>query len=112
LSLYPSAVPVNEFFCWGAAVLLLRRLPAVRAVTPILPQARGVQDTLFLGWFGPIGVAALFYAALSLREIGVEEAWTVGSLVICASILVHGVTAAPLTRFYGHTSKDEGSEDE
>ena len=95
-----------------AAVLLLRRLPAVLAVTPILPQARGVRDTLFLGWFGPVGVAALFYAALSLREIGAEEAWTVGSLVICASILVHGVTAAPLTRLYGRTAKDEESEDE
>ena len=95
-----------------AAVLLLRRLPAVLAVTPILPQARGVRDTLFLGWFGPVGVAALFYAALSLREIGAEEAWTVGSLVICASILVHGVTAAPLTRLYGRTAKDEGSEDD
>ena len=95
-----------------AAVLLLRRLPAVLAVTSILPQARGIRDTLFLGWFGPVGVAALFYAALSLREIGAEEAWTVGSLVICASILVHGVTAAPLTRLYGRIAKDEGSEDE
>jgi sodium/hydrogen antiporter len=95
-----------------AAVLLLRRLPAVLAVTPILPQAWSVRDTLFLGWFGPIGVAALFYASLSLREIGAEEAWTVGSLVICASILVHGVTAAPLTRLYGRTAEAEGSEDE
>ena len=94
-----------------AAVLLLRRLPAVLAVTLILPQARGIRDTLFLGWFGPIGVAALFYASLSLRDIGAEEAWTVGTLVICASILVHGVTAAPLTRLYGRTAKDEGSED-
>ncbi len=95
-----------------AAVLLLRRLPAVLAVTPIVPQARGLRDALFLGWFGPIGVAALFYASLSLREIGAEEVWVVGSLAICASILVHGVSAAPLTRLYGRTAKDEGSEDE
>ena len=94
-----------------AAVLLLRRLPAVLAVTPILPQARGLRDTLVLGWFGPIGVAALFYASLSLREVGTEEVWVVGSLVICASILVHGVTAAPLTRLYGHTAKDESSDE-
>ena len=92
-----------------AAVLLLRRLPAVLAVTPILPQARGLRDALFLGWFGPIGVAALFYASLSLREIGAEDVWVVGSLAICASILVHGVSAAPLTRLYGRI-KDEGSD--
>lgn len=94
------------------AVLLLRRLPAVLAVTPILPLARGIQDTLFLGWFGPIGVAALFYANLSLRDVGVEEAWVVGSLMICTSILVYGVTATPLTRLYGRTAKGEGSQDE
>ncbi len=94
-----------------AAVLLLRRPPAVLTVTPILPQACGIRDTLFLGWFGPVGVAALFYAALALREIGAEEVWAVGSLVICASILVHGVTAAPLTRLYGRIVKDEGLQD-
>ncbi len=92
-----------------AAVLLLRRLPAVLAVTPILPQARGFRDTLFLGWFGPVGVAALFYAALSLRETGTHEAWAVGSLAICASILVHGVTAAPLTRLYGKRARGRHS---
>jgi sodium/hydrogen antiporter len=49
-----------------------------------------------LGWFGPIGVAALYYASLS-----VGEAWVVGSLIICASILVHGLSVTPLTRLYG-----------
>lgn len=90
---------------WGGvllvlAVLLLRRLPAVLATSP-LERGRGRGEALFLGWFGPVGVAALYYANLSLRETGVEEAWTVGSLVICASVLVHGVTATPLTRLYG-----------
>ncbi len=39
----------------------------------------------------------------------VEEAWTVGSLIKCASILVHGVTATPLTKFYGRRAQDNGS---
>ena len=38
---------------------------------------------------------------LSTRERDIEEAWVVGSLVICASVLVHGITATPLTKFYG-----------
>src|SRR5215207_3518885 len=84
------------------AVLLLRRLPAVLAMRPLLgPLRRRTKDGLFLGWFGPIGAAALYYAAFSLRETGIEEAWVVGSLVICASVLVHGVTATPLTKLYG-----------
>ena len=85
-----------------AAVLLLRRLPAVLALRPFLGPLRGTtKDVLFLGWFGPIGAAALYYAAFSLRETGIEEVWVVGSLIICASVLVHGVTATPLTKLYG-----------
>ena len=97
---------------WGGvalvvAVLLLRRLPAVLALTPLMGLVRGRDDALFLGWFGPVGVAALYYANLALRETGVEAAWTVGSLVICASILAHGATAAPLTRLYGRRARGE-----
>ncbi|NDJ20504.1 sodium:proton antiporter [Nostoc sp. B(2019)] len=82
------------------AILLLRRLPAVLLLRPLLGRLRGMQDALFLGWFGPIGVAALFYAFLSVRQAGVEEPWIIGSLVICASILVHGCTAVPLAKLY------------
>ena len=89
------------------AVLVLRRLPAVLALRPLLGPLRGrAKDVLFLGWFGPIGAAALYYAAFSLRETGVEEAWVVGSLIICASVLVHGVSATPLTKFYGRLPED------
>jgi hypothetical protein len=97
---------------WGgillvAAVLLLRRLPAVLALRPLLgPLRSGGKDVLFLGWFGPIGAAALYYAAFSYRETGIEAAWTVGSLVICASVVVHGVSATPLTKLYGSLPKN------
>jgi sodium/hydrogen antiporter len=64
------------------------------------------KDVLFLGWFGPIGAAALYYAAFSYRETGIEAAWTVGSLVICVSLLVHGVSATPFTKLYGRLPKD------
>jgi len=89
------------------AVLLLRRLPAVLALRPLLGPLRAKgKDVLFLGWFGPIGAAALYYAAFSLRETGVEAVWVVGSLVICASVVIHGVTATPLTKLYGRLPGD------
>ncbi len=93
------------------AVLLLRRLPAVLALKPLLGRVGGTRDALFLGWFGPIGVAALFYATFSVNKAGVEEAWVIGSLIICASIIVHGLSATPLTRLYGrHARNDSPSE--
>jgi sodium/hydrogen antiporter len=97
---------------WGGvllatAVMLLRRLPAVLALRPLLGPLRGkTRDVLFLGWFGPVGAAALYYAAFSLRETGIEEVWVVGSLVICTSLLVHGVSATPLTKLYGKLPKN------
>lgn len=85
-------------------VLLLRRLPAILLLKPWLPPLQSWGDALFMGWFGPIGVAALFYAMLALRETDEQLPWAVGSAVIAASILVHGITATPLTRYHGRRS--------
>ncbi len=85
----------------AALILLLRRPPWVLLFSGRVPGMRGARDGLFAGWFGPVGVAALYYAALSEKLVGLEEAWVVGSLVISASVLVHGVSAAPLTKLYG-----------
>ncbi len=97
---------------WGglllaAAVLLLRRLPAMVALTPFVSPLQARRDTLFAGWFGPVGVAAVFYAMLVLRHTGNDIAWTVGSLVVCASVLVHGISAAPLARLYGRYAHND-----
>lgn len=97
---------------WGglllaAAVLLLRRLPAVLALRPLLRPLRGTKDALFLGWFGPIGVAALYYATVSLHETDMEQVWVVSSLIICASVLAHGLTDTPLTKLYGRLRRGE-----
>ena len=43
----------------AAAVLLLRRLPVLLALAR--PLGLRLRDAVFVGWFGPIGVSALFY---------------------------------------------------
>lgn len=88
------------------AILLLRRVPTLLLLKPLLTRLRSTQDAMFLGWFGPIGASAMFYAFLSLRQTGLEEPWIVSSLVVCASILVHGLSAVPLAKlFHNSTSK-------
>lgn len=82
------------------SILLLRRLPAILALRPLLPPVHHRHDLLFLGWFGPIGVSALLYSSEALQRTGAEIVWTVTSLIICASIVLHGVSATPLTRRY------------
>lgn len=85
----------------AVAVLLLRRLPLFLVLAGRLSPLPRLADALFLGWFGPIGVAAVFYAGLAMRRAGVHDAWSVASLLACASIAAHGLTATPLTRLYG-----------
>jgi NhaP-type Na+/H+ or K+/H+ antiporter len=85
----------------AAAVLLLRRPPVALALRSLIGPVKGRKDALFLGWFGPLGAAALYYSTFSVRETGLEEVWVVGSLLICASVLAHGVSATPLTKLYG-----------
>jgi NhaP-type Na+/H+ or K+/H+ antiporter len=104
-------------FGWAAlafpvAVLLLRRLPVLLALTK--PVGLRLPDSLYLGWFGPIGVSALFYLAHAERE-GVTDPrlWAAGTLVVAASTLVHGVTSAPFRHAYarrtGRTDPSEAS---
>lgn len=90
----------------AALVLLLRRLPILLAVGRFISPIRHRMDTLFAGWFGPIGVAALFYASLVLGRTGNQTVWEVGSLVVFASLVVHGVSATPLTGLYGRRRSD------
>ena len=83
------------------AVLLLRRLPALLLCHRLIKSTKTLPETLFVGWFGPIGVAAIYYAGYSMRETGVTEVWLVCSLMICASIVAHGFSSVPLTKLYG-----------
>lgn len=79
---------------FAPAVLLLRRLPVLlllrRALRLDWPGA------LYLGWFGPVGVSAVFYLTLEARELGLSEpVLAAGVMVVVLSTLAHGVTAAP-----------------
>lgn len=117
--LFGATLPWPQWWALGwtgiglaAAVLALRRLPMLAIIAPLMrPALRGRRDVLFYGWFGPIGIAAIFYATLATRHTGLEIVWSAGSLVVAASILAHGITATPLTHLYGRRARrdEEGS---
>ncbi|MEX2426293.1 MAG: cation:proton antiporter [Thermomicrobiaceae bacterium] len=89
------------------AIIFLRRLPALALVSRWVDTLRTWPDVLFVGWFGPIGIAALYYATFGLKETGHEVVWIVGSLIICSSIVIHGLTAAPLSKLYGRLAPSD-----
>lgn len=76
------------------AILLLRRLPVLLLLRR--PLGLGLADAVHLGWFGPIGVSGLFYMAMEADRLGADPTViAAGTLVVAASTLVHGITAAP-----------------
>jgi len=93
-------------FALVVAVLLVRRLPMMFALRPAIRPLNSPADTLFVGWFGPIGITSLFYATLAAQETGSEIVWTAVSLVVTGSILAHGATSTLFTLWYGQLAGD------
>lgn len=51
-------------------LLLFRRLPWVMLCHHFMPELKGNrQDAIFTGWFGPIGVSAIYYVIVGLESI-------------------------------------------
>jgi NhaP-type Na+/H+ or K+/H+ antiporter len=111
--LFGMVIPWGEWLALGwpgvalvVGILLLRRLPMMVAVSPAVGPLDRPAATLFMGWFGPIGIAAVFYATLAVRETGIEVIWQIVKLVVAGSILVHGTTGTLLTLRYGRLDDD------
>ncbi|MEU0162248.1 cation:proton antiporter [Streptomyces sp. NPDC006261] len=94
--------------------LLLRRLPVLLALKR--PLSLTWRDALFLGWFGPIGVSALFYLTMEAHRLGINPTvMAAGTLVVVASTVAHGVTTAPglaLYRWMSGRAQDERGADQ
>jgi len=90
------------------AILLLRRIPVLLLLRPLLPGLHGMMEALFVGWFGPMAVGAIYYAALAWQRLGQPLAWHVVSLVVCGSVVAHGMSGASLTRLLGRVWRRPG----
>lgn len=98
------ALPLGEWarLGWGSAVVvaaavLVRRLVTVWALRPLFKNLHDRPETFFLSWFGPVGVSALFYATLVERHTGNHEVFVYATLAITGSVVLHGLTSAPLS---------------
>jgi len=59
---------------------------------------------LFIGWFGPRGIASILYVMIVAHMImdiqGHEKLYAVITLTIFLSIILHGLSAKPLVSLY------------
>lgn len=113
------ALPVSDWtrLGWVApvvvlAAVLLRRLVTVWALRPLLTDIHDRPETAFLSWFAPVGVSALFYATLAERHTGNHEIFVYATLAIAVSVVVHGLTSAPLSAWLKHREPELKEQEE
>ncbi|KAJ9300901.1 hypothetical protein DTO271G3_2065 [Paecilomyces variotii] len=108
-----DVIPIYRLIFLGILVLLLRRLPIILAMHKGIHQIDQFSQAAFVGFFGPMGVGAIFYLCVC-REFLTENVLVDGKpredaakvaeavnivvwfLVIC-SIVVHGISV-PLAK--------------
>ena len=92
---------------WKAVVLALLFLTVVRMLPifiSLLGTGLALREKLFLGWFGPRGLASILFTLIMMDEFdfpGEQELLACVSMTVFLSIVLHGVSAAPLSKWIG-----------
>jgi NhaP-type Na+/H+ or K+/H+ antiporter len=94
------------------AVLSLTLVRMVPVALALVGTELDRSTVLFVGWFGPRGLASLVFALLALEDLGpgAEEAVSVIGVTVFLSVVAHGVTAGPLANRYGKAMAARGGE--
>ena len=92
---------------WRTVVFAVAALTVVR----IAAVALGLISTrlhaltvLFIGWFGPRGLASIVFGLIAYDALGPQDGEVVlaaVALTVLLSVVAHGISAAPLARRYG-----------
>jgi sodium/hydrogen antiporter len=116
-----EVIPIYRLIFLGILMLLFRRIPVIMGLWKYIPQIDDYQQALFVGFFGPIGVSAIFYLYISLeflktipagpdgemredvRHLGEVMTVVIWFLAIC-SIVVHGLSV-PMGKLGYHTPR-------
>lgn len=86
------------------ALLSLTLLRMVPIAISLIGTRLAPSSYLFIGWFGPRGLASILFALLILEKEQVPHAHEIlaaTSITVALSVLLHALTAAPLARAYG-----------
>ena len=103
-ALLPEAIRHAEPVFFIYAILSLTIIRMIPIALSLLGTGLRAPSVLFLGWFGPRGLASILFVLLILEESQLphrEELLSITVITVALSILLHGITAAPFARVYG-----------
>lgn len=98
-----------QHFVYAALSLtIIRMLPIALS---LLGAGMRAPSYLFLGWFGPRGLASILFVLLILEESEMthrEDILATTVITVGLSILLHGISAAPFAKAYGRRAGQMG----
>ena len=106
--LIAAVADLGQLVRWQTLVFAVLSLTALRMVPvalSLLGTGLGAQTVVFVGWFGPRGLASVVFALIAYESLDAES--TVSTVIgviavtVTLSVLFHGVSAAPWARRYG-----------
>jgi sodium/hydrogen antiporter len=102
-----AVVPALRALTWQTIVYAVLSLTVLRIAPVALALAGaglGRAAVVYIGWFGPRGLASVVFALLALEDLGEKDAGPavqVITVTVLLSVVLHGATAEPLARRYG-----------
>ena len=100
---------------FALAAVTLRRLPWWLLFQRWMPAIRRPREAVFMGFFGPVGTAAIYYAIVADERSGLNF-WPVVTLAVVVSAVVHGLSTTPASWAFtgpaGDTDKPPSGEAE
>lgn len=103
--------PSGSIWNWQVTIYAIASLSIVRLIPVAVSLFRiGLHPmtTVFLGWFGPRGLASILFAMIVVEraEIPHRDVIFVAAIVTTlASVYAHGITAAPAAQHYARRLK-------
>lgn len=109
-----TGITIGRLFLLGLLILVFRRIPAIFIMYKGMGSCvKSWKDALFMGWFGPIGIGAVFFVEHArhffpkadeattpeeedlMRAIGPTIYW-----LVLFSIVIHGLSIPALNAVY------------
>ena len=93
------------------AVLSLTLIRMIPIALSLLGSGIRAPTYIFLGWFGPRGLASILFVLLILEDTDIphrHELLSITVITVALSIVLHGITAAPLASAYGRLADKMG----
>ena len=93
------------------ALLSLTAIRMIPIALSLLGSGIRLPTYLFLGWFGPRGLASILFVLLILEETEIphrDEILSITVITVAFSVILHGISAAPLAKLYGRLAERMG----